>query len=222
MTHLPLSLRESESVPFEFNLDSNASALQGETKAVFQKRQGPNAKFLFFYCSSFGPTNSVSVPCFLLSWFVWYKRKDEYKNPEVSLTFLKKLQPGSSAFRGRETLEATDLRTTTGGRDMGQIMFFSLPTHESRALPSSNRKAQKALCGRLGDRAEEERAVQVTHRQVQVCSGTVPRQYDGSFPLIGFYSLSHTGSNPPERTEQQEEMGCRRNRLSLGGIDNRL
>lgn len=134
---------------------------------------------------------------FLLSWFVWYKRKDEYKNPEVSLTFLKKLQPGSSAFRGRETLEATDLRTTTGGRDMGQIIFFSLPAHESRALPSSNRKAQKALCGRLGDRAEEERAVQVTHRQVQVCSGTVPRQYDGSFPLIGFYCLSHTGSNPP-------------------------
>lgn len=35
--------------------------------------------FCSCYCSSFGLMSLVSVPCFLLSWFVWQESNDKYK-----------------------------------------------------------------------------------------------------------------------------------------------
>lgn len=46
---------------------------------------------------------------------------------------------------------------------------FSLPTHESRTSPSSIAKHKKTLCWWLDGQVEEERAVQVTHREVRIC-----------------------------------------------------
>lgn len=129
-----------------FKCFSTPGRRRERTREEFQKQKGTQMpSFCSCYCSGLGPVNSVSIPCFSLSWFVWWNLMIN-TNLWGQSHLTQKATAGKLSFLWSRNFGSHWSAVNNRRQRYGPDNFFSLPMYESRTFPSWKPNAQAKLC----------------------------------------------------------------------------